>query len=200
MSGGRGDVDVALASIRAAQRAGFETIKVNATVVKGQNDDSVLDLVEHFRGTGVIVRFIEFMDVGTLNGWKADRVVASRVRRARIHAGWPIEPLDRNYRGEVADRYAFKDGQGEIGFISSVTEPFCGDCQRARISAEGTLYTCLFASAGTDLRGPLRKGASDADLIGLMQHVWRQRKDRYSEIRGEGISDRDRVEMYRMGG
>ena len=124
MSGGRGDVDVALAGIRAAQRAGFETIKINATVVKGQNDDTVLDLVGHFRGTGVIVRFIEFMDVGTLNGWKADRVVASRVLRDRIHARWPIEPLDRNYRGEVAERYAFSDGKGEIGFISSVTEPF----------------------------------------------------------------------------
>jgi cyclic pyranopterin phosphate synthase len=200
MSGGRGDVDVALAGIRAAQRAGFETIKINATIVKGQNDDTVLDLVEHFRGTGVIVRFIEFMDVGTLNGWKADRVVASRVLRDRIHARWPIEPLDRNYRGEVAERYAFSDGKGEIGFISSVTEPFCGDCQRARISADGTFYTCLFANAGTDLRAPLRKGASDADLIGLLQHVWRQRRDRYSEIRGEGISDGDRVEMYRMGG
>ena len=200
MSGGRGDVDVALAGIRAAQRAGFETIKVNATVVKGRNDDTVLDLVEHFRGTGVIVRFIEFMDVGTLNHWKPEQVVASRVLRDRIHARWPIEPLDRNYRGEVAERYAFADGKGEIGFISSVTEPFCGDCQRARISADGMLYTCLFANAGTDLRGPLRKGASDADLIGLVQHVWRQRKDRYSEIRGEGLSDGERVEMYRMGG
>ena len=200
MSGGRGDVDVALAGIRAAERAGFETIKVNATVVKGQNDHTVLDLVEHFRGTGVIVRFIEFMDVGTLNRWKPEQVVASRVLRDRIHARWPIQPLDRNYRGEVAERYAFADGKGEIGFISSVTEPFCGDCQRARISADGTLYTCLFANAGTDLRSPLRVGASDADLVGLLQHVWRQRDDRYSEIRGEGFSDGQRVEMYRMGG
>jgi cyclic pyranopterin phosphate synthase len=200
MSGGRGELVQALAGIDAARRAGLETIKVNATVVKGQNDGSVLDLVEHFRGTGVIVRFIEFMDVGTLNGWKPDRVVASRVLRDRIHARWPLVPLDRNYRGEVAERYAFDDGQGEIGFISSVTEPFCGDCQRARISADGTLYTCLFANAGTDLRAPLRAGASDADLIALLQGVWRQRKDRYSEIRGEALADSDRVEMYRMGG
>jgi cyclic pyranopterin phosphate synthase len=200
MSGGRGSLDSALAGIDAAQAAGFEAVKVNVTVLKGQNDQSVLDLVEHFRGTGVIVRFIEFMDVGTLNGWQSDQVVASEVLRDRINARWPIEPLEQNYRGEVAKRYAFNDGQGEIGFISSVTEPFCGDCHRARISADGTLYTCLFANTGTDLRAPLRAGASDADLVAMMQNVWRNRADRYSEIRGKAIKDSDRVEMYRMGG
>jgi cyclic pyranopterin phosphate synthase len=200
MSGGRGELDTALAGIAAASVAGFEAVKVNVTVLKGQNDESVLDLVEYFRGTGVIVRFIEFMDVGTLNGWKPEQVVASRVLRDRIHARWPLEALEQNYRGEVAKRYAFADGQGEIGFISSVTEPFCADCQRARISADGTLYTCLFANVGTDLRGPLRAGASDADLVALLQNVWRNRADRYSEIRGEALGDSDRVEMYRMGG
>jgi cyclic pyranopterin phosphate synthase len=200
MSGGRGEIGSVLAGIEAARIAGFDTIKVNVTVLKGKNEGSVLDLVEHFRGTGVIVRFIEFMDVGTMNGWQAAQVVPSRVLRDRINERWPIAPLGENYRGEVAKRYAFADGQGEIGFISSVTEPFCGDCHRARISANGTLYTCLFANVGTDLRGPLRAGAGDADLAALLQHVWRNRADRYSEVRGEAMVDADRVEMYRMGG
>jgi cyclic pyranopterin phosphate synthase len=200
MSGERGDLDDALAGIAAARDAGFDTVKVNVTVLRGVNDESVLDLVEYFRGSGVIVRFIEFMDVGTMNGWKAEQVVPSRVLRDRIGARWPLAPLVSNYRGEVARRYAFADGSGEIGFISSVTEPFCGDCHRARISADGTLYTCLFAALGSDLRGPLRAGASDAELIALMQNVWRSRADRYSEIRGAAIRDADRVEMYRMGG
>jgi len=200
MSGGRGNLAVTLAGIEAARQAGFDVIKVNVAVLKGQNDESVLDLVDHFRGSGVIVRFIEFMDVGTLNGWRSDQVVPSRVLRDRIHARWPLEPLEQNYRGEVAKRYAFVDGKGEIGFISSVTEPFCGDCHRARLSADGTLYTCLFANVGTELRQPLRAGASDADLIALMQNVWRNRADRYSEIRGEKLKDSERVEMYRMGG
>ena len=200
MSGGRGDLNVTLAGIEAASNAGFEAVKINVAVLKGQNDQSVLDLVEFFRGSGVIVRFIEYMDVGTLNGWRPDQVVASRVLRDRIHAHWPLESLEQNYRGEVAKRYTFADGHGEIGFISSVTEPFCGDCHRARISAEGMLYTCLFANTGTDLRGPLRAGASDADLVALLQGVWRDRTDRYSEIRGESIKASDRVEMYRIGG
>lgn len=200
MSGGRGDLDSVLAGIDAARQAEFDVIKLNVAVLKGQNDGSVLDLVEHFRGSGVIVRFIEFMDVGTLNGWRWDQVVPSRILRDRIHARWPIEPLEQNYRGEVARRYAFADGKGEIGFISSVTEPFCGACHRARLSADGTLYTCLFANTGTDLRTPLRAGASDADLVALLQNVWRNRTDRYSEIRGEAMKDSDRVEMYRMGG
>lgn len=201
MNGNRGGVDEVLTGIDAARAAGFETIKVNAVVQRGVNDDRVVELVEHFRGTGVIVRFIEYMDVGTLNGWQADDVVPSKELRDRIHAKWPLEPLEQNYRGEVAQRYAFADGRGEVGFISSVTAPFCGDCHRARLSADGVLYTCLFAGNGTDLRSPLRAGATDADLIGLLQNVWRGRTDRYSEQRSEqAAAERERVEMYRMGG
>jgi len=202
MNGDRGDVATVLAAIDAARAAGFSPVKVNAMVQKGLNEEGVLDLVEHFRGTGVILRFIEYMDVGTLNGWRAEDVVPSRVLRDRIHARWPLEPLDKNYRGEVATRYRFVDGRGEIGFISSVSEPFCGDCHRARLSAEGKVYTCLFATHGTDLRSPLRAGASDAELIGLLQNVWRARADRYSELRAalHKARERERVEMYRMGG
>lgn len=200
MNGGRGDVATVLEGIDAARAAGFDPIKVNAMVQRGINDHTVLDLVEHFRGTGIIVRFIEYMDVGTLNGWQAGEVVSSKVLLDRIAARWPLEALESNYRGEVAKRYAFTDGQGEIGFISSVSEPFCGDCHRSRLSAEGTLYTCLFANRGTDLREPLRAGVSDADLVGLLQNVWRNRADRYSELRGEKITREQRVEMYRMGG
>lgn len=200
MSGDRGDVGAVLDGIDAARAVGFDPIKLNVTVLRGKNDHTVLDLLDHFRGTGVIVRFIEYMDVGTLNGWRPEEVVSSKLLHDRIAERWPLEPLTENYRGEVARRYAFADGQGEVGFISSVTEPFCGDCHRARLSADGMMYTCLFASIGTDLRGPLRAGASDADLVGLLQRVWRNRADRYSEVRGRSLSERDRVEMYRMGG
>jgi cyclic pyranopterin phosphate synthase len=200
MNGGRGDVATVLAGLDAARGAGFTTIKVNVVVQRGVNDGTVMDLLEHFRGTGVIVRFIEYMDVGTLNGWRRDHVVASRELRDRIAARWPLEPLERNYRGEVATRYGFGDGAGEIGFISSVSAPFCGDCHRSRLSADGTVYTCLFADRGVDLRGPLRAGASDADLIALLQGTWRNREDRYSELRGKTAEDKRRIEMYRMGG
>jgi len=206
MSGGRGELDVVLNGIEAARQAGFP-LKVNTVVERGKNDHTVLDLVEHFRGTGIIVRFIEYMDVGTVNGWQPQQVVPSKELLERLRARWPLSPLGSNYRGEVAKRYAFDDGQGEIGFISSVSEPFCGDCHRARLSADGTLYTCLFASAGTDLRGLLRAGANDADLVGLLQNTWRNRRDRYSEIRGRLLEHKpddaektERVEMYRMGG
>jgi GTP 3',8-cyclase len=200
MNGDRGEVAQVLEGVDAAVAAGFDPVKVNVVVQRGKNDHTVLDLLEHFRGTGIIVRFIEYMDVGTMNGWRADQVVPSKVLLEKIAARWPVEALNRNYRGEVAQRYAFADGQGEIGFISSVSDPFCGDCHRARISADGTLYTCLFASRGTDLRAALRAGASDADLVGLLQNVWRKRRDRYSELRGEAMTAKDRVEMYRMGG
>jgi cyclic pyranopterin phosphate synthase len=200
MNGNRGGVEQVLSGIEAALAAGLAPIKLNAVVQRGVNEHTVLDLVERFRSTGIIVRFIEYMDVGTLNGWRADQVVSSKVLRDMIAARWPLTPVDRNYRGEVAERYVFADGRGEVGFISSVSEPFCGDCHRARISADGTLYTCLFANHGTDLRGPLRVGASDTDLVGIVQKVWRGRVDRYSELRGAAISARDRVEMYRMGG
>jgi len=206
MNGGRGDLEVVLNGIEAARQAGLP-VKINTVVERGKNDHTVLDLVEHFRGTGIIVRFIEYMDVGTVNGWQPQQVVPSKELLERLRARWALSPLGSNYRGEVAKRYAFDDGQGEIGFISSVSEPFCGDCHRARLSADGTLYTCLFASAGTDLRGLLRAGASDADLVGLLQNTWRNRRDRYSEIRGRLLEHKpddtektERVEMYRMGG
>jgi GTP 3',8-cyclase len=207
MSGGRGEVGTVLAGIEAARQAGFAPIKVNVVVERGRNDHTALDLVEHFRGTDVILRFIEFMDVGTLNGWERKRVVPSRELLGMIAERWPVEALDSNYRGEVAKRYRFTDGGGEIGFISSVSEPFCGDCHRARLSADGMFYTCLFATRGVDLRTPLRAGASDADLVGLLQNVWRNREDRYSELRGRLLEHKPkdaerpaRVEMYRMGG
>jgi cyclic pyranopterin phosphate synthase len=161
----------------------------------------VLDLLDHFRGSGHIVRFIEYMDVGTCNDWRRDLVVPSAELRARIAVRWPLRELEPNYGGEVAQRWAFADSAGEIGFISSVSEPFCGDCSRARLSADGKLYTCLFASAGHDLRGPLRAGASDEEMSGLIGAVWRARDDRYSEIRSEAsLTHRDHVEMYSIGG
>ena len=201
MNGDRGGVAQVLEGIDAAQRAGLNPIKLNVVIQKGKNEHTALDLLEHFRGTGIIVRFIEYMDVGTLNGWRMDEVVTSKTLLERISARWPLTPVKPNYRGEVARRYAFEDGQGEVGFISSVSEPFCGDCHRARLSADGTVYTCLFAKLGTSLREPLRAGASDADLIGLLQSTWRGRTDRYSERRGrEGQPREARVEMYRMGG
>jgi len=202
MSGERGDVGTVLRGIEAAQRAGLAPIKINVVVQKGKNEHTVLDLLDHFRGTGVIVRFIEYMDVGTLNGWRLEEVVTSKQLVDLIGARWALEPLERNYRGEVAQRYAFADGAGEIGFISSVSEPFCGDCHRARLSADGTIYTCLFASQGTPLRELLRSGAGDADIVGLLQNIWRHRADRYSEIRGQGTKTVkiSKVEMYRMGG
>ncbi|HJT97145.1 MAG TPA: GTP 3',8-cyclase MoaA [Rhodanobacteraceae bacterium] len=201
MSGGRGDVDAVLGAIAAAERAGFAPLKINAVVMRGVNDAHALDLVEHFRGTGHIVRFIEYMDVGTCNAWQRDLVVPSAELRARIAARWPLVPLAANYGGEVAQRYAFADGAGEIGFIGSVTEPFCGDCSRARLSADGRLYTCLFARSGHDLRGPLRAGASDEEMAGLIRAVWEAREDRYSEIRSEQRgTERRRIEMYEIGG
>jgi cyclic pyranopterin phosphate synthase len=207
MNGGRGELKPVLEGIEAARRAGFAPIKINVVVERGKNEHTVLDLVEYFRGSGMIVRFIEYMDVGTVNGWQRAQVVPSKALLERIGERWPVHALDSNYRGEVAKRYAFDDGNGEIGFISSVSAPFCGDCHRARLSADGTVYTCLFAANGTDLRAPLRAGASDADLIGLLQNVWRNRDDRYSEMRGLQAQAQkqkeepvDRVEMYRMGG
>jgi GTP 3',8-cyclase len=203
MSGGFGGIDDVLSGIEAAQRADLRPIKINAVVQRGVNDHTVLDLVERFRGTGVIVRFIEYMDVGNRNHWEADRVVPSRELAALINARWPIEPLERNYRGEVARRYAFTDGAGEVGFISSVTQAFCGDCSRARLSSDGALYTCLFAAQGTSLRDPLRAGATDDELSDLIGQVWSARQDRYSELRAnlrEASGDHTKVEMYYIGG
>ncbi len=201
MSGGFGGVDEVLDGIEHARRAGLTPIKINAVIQRGVNDHTAFGLIEHFRGTGVIVRFIEYMDVGNRNDWQPSLVLPSRELLTRIAARWPVQPLSANYRGEVAERYAFVDGAGEIGFISSVSQPFCGDCSRARLSSDGSLYTCLFAKTGVDLRGPLRAGASDEELAALIARVWSGRTDRYSEIRSAADGRRDpKVEMYYIGG
>ncbi len=201
MSGGRGEVAEVLAAIEAASEAGFGSLKINCVVMRGTNEGEVVPLVEHFRGSGHVLRFIEYMDVGTCNDWRRDRVVPGAELLARIHARWPLHPLPGRHRGEVARRHAFDDGGGEIGFIDSVTAPFCGDCTRARLSADGRLYTCLFASTGRDLRGPLRDGASDEELAGLLRAIWEARGDRYSERRGAAErARRERIEMYAIGG
>jgi cyclic pyranopterin phosphate synthase len=201
MAGGFGSVKDVLEGIAAAQRSGLSPIKLNTVVQRGINDHQVLDLVEHFRGSGIIVRFIEYMDVGNRNDWNRERVVPSQQLLELVHARWPVSALDPAYASEVARRYAFDDGGGEIGFISSVTQPFCGDCSRARLSSDGRFYTCLFAAEGTDLRAPLRGGASDEELLQLIRAVWERRADRYSELRdtlrSQGVQH---VEMNYVGG
>jgi GTP 3',8-cyclase len=203
MSGGFGAVEDVLSGIELAQRAGLEPIKINAVVQRGVNDHTVLELVQRFRGTGVIVRFIEYMDVGNRNDWRPELVVPSRELLERIGERWPLDPLGREYRGEVAERYAFADGEGEVGFISSVTQPFCGDCSRARLSSDGVLYSCLFATRGTGLRDALRSGASDEQLFEMLRGVWVARTDNYSEQRQmerESAAARRKVEMFYIGG
>ncbi|QNP41033.1 GTP 3',8-cyclase MoaA [Lysobacter solisilvae (ex Woo and Kim 2020)] len=198
LSGGRGQVADVLAGIQAAQAAGFDPIKLNCVVQRGVNEDEVLPLVEFARANGHVMRFIEYMDVGTCNGWRRERVLASANLRDRIHARWPLQSLEAQYRGEVASRYGFVDGRGEVGFVSSVSEPFCGDCHRARVSADGRLYTCLFAASGHDLR-PLLADGEEA----LSQHLaqrWSRRGDRYSELRGSSSAPHKHVEMYLVGG
>jgi cyclic pyranopterin phosphate synthase len=203
MSGGRGDLARVLDGLRAAEEAGLDPIKINVVVQRGVNDHTVMDLLDYFRGSGHIVRLIEFMDVGNRNGWRIDQVVPSRQLLARVQRRWPLRRMDQNYPGEVAHRYAYVDGQGEIGFISSVTEPFCGDCSRARLSADGVLYTCLFANRGTDLRESLRNGADEEELGDILSQIWLQRADRYSELRRPELAEAHvlrKVEMYRIGG
>lgn len=190
-----------LEAVDAAIAAGLTPVKLNAVVKRGDNDHTVADLVRRFKGTGVIPRFIEYMDVGNRNGWRLDHVVPSRELAARIHAVFPIEPMERNYRGEVAERYRFLDGTGEVGFISSISQPFCGDCTRARLSTDGKIFTCLFSGVGTDLRGPMRDGASDDDLYARIAGTWEKRGDRYSEERTAHTPMPTRkVEMYAIGG
>jgi cyclic pyranopterin phosphate synthase len=202
MSGGFDGLDRVLDGIRAALEAGLAPVKVNAVVQRGVNDGEALELARHFRGTGVTVRFIEYMDVGSRNDWRADLVVPSRELRDRIGADWPLVPLAPAQPGEVAERYAYADGAGEIGFISSVTQPFCGGCSRARISSDGTLYTCLFATAGTDLRAALRGGQGDDEIRRTLRAVWRGRADRYSELRSRdsAAATERKIEMYYIGG
>jgi GTP 3',8-cyclase len=201
MSGGFGTVDEVLNGIVAAQRSGLSPIKLNAVIERGLNEHTALDLVERFRGTGIIVRFIEYMDVGSRNDWVRSRVVPSQELLERVAARWPLTALEPHYAGEVARRYAFDDGGGEIGFIASVTQPFCGDCTRARLSSDGKLYTCLFAADGVDLRAPLRGGATDAELGAMIRAIWERRADRYSELR-DALRARNvqHVEMNHVGG
>lgn len=203
MSGGFAALEEVLAGIEAAITAGLAPVKVNTVVIRGVNDHLVLDLVDRFRGRPVIVRFVEFMDVGSHNAWRPDRVVPSRELVGRVNARWPIRPLTENYRGEVARRWAFADEAGEIGFISSVSQPFCSGCNRARLSSEGRLYTCLFANEGIDLRAALRGGVEDSVLLHMIREAWNGRADRYSELRGRrrrGESEQPRIQMHYIGG
>jgi len=189
-----------LDGIEAAQRAGLQPVKVNAVIQRGINEHAILDLARHFRGSGVILRFIEFMDVGATNGWHQDDVVSAAEIQQRIASHWPVEPLEPTAPGEVAERYRYCDGAGEIGIIASVTRPFCRDCSRIRLSTDGSLFTCLFASQGFDLKTPLRAGADDAALLAAMTTLWQQRSDRYSEIRSEAAQHERKIEMSYIGG
>jgi cyclic pyranopterin phosphate synthase len=195
--------DVVLEAIEVAAAAGLTPVKINCVVQRGINDHTIVELARHFRGTGHILRFIEFMDVGTLNGWDLSQVVpaAEIIERLTSELEVPLEPVGANYVGEVAKRWRYVDGSGEIGIISSVSQPFCGDCSRARLSTEGQLVTCLFAADGTDLRGPMRAGASDEELKALIAGCWSVRRDRYSEQRSAvTIRPRKRVQMFQVGG
>jgi cyclic pyranopterin phosphate synthase len=189
-----------LAGIDAAAVAGLAPVKVNMVVRRGLNAESVLPMARYFRASGHTLRFIEYMDVGATNGWRLDDVVPAEEILATIDRELPLEPLERSYRGEVARRWLYRDGTGEIGVIASVTDPFCGDCTRARISADGTVYTCLFAASGQDLRGLIRAGASDDDLADAVAALWRRRDDRYSELRSAETAASAKVEMSFIGG
>ena len=202
------DVDFAvervLAGIDAAARVGLTPIKINVVVKRGVNEHSILPMARYFRGTGHILRFIEYMDVGASNGWRMDEVIASAEVVRRINAELPLEPIEPNCTGETAARWRYVDGGGEVGVISSVTQAFCHDCNRARLSTEGKLYTCLFATAGHDLRALLRSGRSDAEISGAVAQLWRARTDRYSELRSEKTAELGatikKVEMSYIGG
>ena len=206
MSGRPYGPEKVLEGISAARDAGFSPLKINVVVQRGVNEHTIVETAEHFRGTGDIVRFIEFMDVGNLNDWNLEQVVSGKEIVDTISAAFPLEPIDANYKGEVAARYRYLDGQGEIGVITSVTQPFCGDCTRARLTTEGRLVTCLFAASGTDLKGPMRDGADDEDLTDIIERVWSNRRDRYSELRSgntelSGVgAGRQKIEMFRLGG
>jgi cyclic pyranopterin phosphate synthase len=215
-------VRAVLEGIEAAQREGLGPIKVNAVVMRGVNDHEVVDLARFFKARGCVVRFIEYMDVGTVNGWHPDEVLSAREVLDRVGAELPLEPVERAHPSDPALRFRYLDDGLEVGAIASITEPFCGDCSRARLSSDGALYTCLFATVGTDLKGPLRAGRSDAEILEVLRGVWRRRSDRYSEARHERLrpdaglvglgrelgADRPvakppaprRIEMFRIGG
>ena len=202
------DVDFPVADvlqgIDAAQRAGFAPIKINMVVKRGTNDHEIVSMARHFRGSDVVLRFIEYMDVGATNGWRLDEVLPSAEVLARLQEHWPLEPLDASAPGETAERWRYTDGRGEVGLISSVTRAFCRDCNRARLSTEGKLFNCLFATSGHDLRALLRSGRSDAEIAGALALLWRSRDDRYSELRAASSGDTPRgerrVEMHYIGG
>ena len=194
-------VERVLEGIEAASEAGLARVKVNMVVKKGVNDDSVLDMARYFRDKGQTIRFIEYMDVGSANGWRLEDVVPAAAIVRMIDEEMPLEPVDPEYRGEVARRYRYKDGSGEIGVIASVTQPFCGDCTRARLSADGKLYTCLFATKGNDFRALLRAGKTDEEIAQYLRSVWKTRDDRYSELRATATPDLPKkVEMSYVGG
>lgn len=200
MAGNRGSVKEVLDGIEAAVEAGFKKLKINTVVQRKVNDHTVIDLVEHFRNSGHTVRLIEFMDVGNVNHWNREQVVPSAELLKKIHDRWALQPVAKQPAGETARRYAFSDGGGEIGFISSITEPFCGDCSRARITAEGLFYSCLFSARGTVLRDRIREGMGEDELTEVIRELWSKRADRYSELRGDLTRPQTHVEMYRMGG
>lgn len=200
MTGGRGSVAQVLAGIDAAEKADFRQLKINAVVQRGVNDHTVMDMVRHFRGSGHILRLIEYMDVGSSNQWSSDRVVPGSEWLKRVHDRWPLRPLASQYPGETARRYSFEDGAGEIGLINSITEPFCGQCSRARVTADGMFYTCLFSGQGVNLRPLLSSACHRENLTKRIRSSWSECQIRYSEVRGEPGGTESKIEMYRLGG
>ncbi len=202
LTGRRGSLGRVLAGIKETQIVGFENIKVNAVIKRGSNDQHIQQMVEYFRDTPIILRFIEYMDVGNINHWKISDTVPSEELLKTINSIWPVEAIDQNYHGEVASRYRFKDGRGEIGFISSVTKPFCRSCTRARLSSDGKLYNCLFATSGQDVKSWLRAGLTDQEIQEKIYEIWSRREDRYSELRtlNQTYLGKKKVEMYYIGG
>lgn len=202
LNGQKSGVQRVLAGIEAAEKVGLTPVKINAVIQRGVNDHTIVDLARFSKERGYIVRFIEYMDVGNINGWRMDEVFTAKEIVQRIHAELPLEPIEEQYRGEVARRYRYQDGQGEIGIIASVTMPFCGDCTRMRLSADGKMYTCLFATLGKDLRDPMRNGAADDELLQIITGTWQRRADKYSEDRFLPLEDshKRKIEMFHIGG
>lgn len=200
MSDSQVSVKRVLQGIDEAARVGLAQVKVNMVVRKGMNDEQIMPMARHFRHSGHVLRFIEFMDVGSTNGWNMEQVLTGKQILERIAAGFPLEPVQADYRGEVASRWRYVDGAGEIGIITSVSQPFCGDCTRARLSPEGKLFLCLFATRGHDLRGLIRSGANDDDLAARLAGIWSARDDHYSELRGQLAPDQAKIEMSYIGG